>query len=201
MFIKTDGGKVSSGFTNEHNDCAVRAYTLFTGKSYAEAHATFKSLGRMDRRGTSIAIIMRALADAGFEKRIRGESITLNTLIARHPTGKIYATKRGHAFTVINGSLHDSWKVGGKSRINSYWVDPTPCKSPVPHANLAPRTAPVITAAPTMTSAQKRTAALATWSRLVNYGTLSSYAIAKRIATELNITVANANYYVRSFSK
>ena len=198
QFVKTDGGMRSSGFA-ESNDCAVRAYALFKDIPYNEAHEIFATRGRRNGRPTTNYIIYDLI---GRETRKSGNGMTLTQLVAANPTGRVYGMKRGHAFAIINGVLHDSWKVGGNSRVTFYWVDKTACKSPVPHANLAPRTAPVI---PTRqysveSPADKQASARLTFDRLFAYGTLSNYAIAKRIATELNITVANAQYYVAKFT-
>jgi hypothetical protein len=186
QFVKTDGGMRSSGFA-EHNDCAVRAYALFKDIPYNEAHCIFKKLGRRDGRGTKNHIIYDLI---GRNSRKDGAGMTLNQLIAANPTGKVYGLKRGHAFAIINGVLHDSWKVGGKSRITFYWTDsvasaPTPIdEKPVN----------------TTSAATKRANARATFDRLNAYGTHTPYQIAKRIAEEWNITVANAQYYVSIFT-
>ena len=198
QFVKTDGGMRSSGFA-EHNDCAVRAYALFKDIPYNEAHSIFKKLGRRDGHGTKNHIIYDLV---GRNTRKDGAGLTLNQLVAANPTGRVYGLKRGHAFAIINGVLHDSWKVGGKSRITFYWVDSTPFVSPVAPATLLRTYTP---AAPTKhysveSPADKQASARLTFDRLNAYGTLSNYAIAKRIASELNISVANANYYVSKFT-
>lgn len=192
MFVKTDGGKSAFGFTDK-NDCAVRAHALFTGNSYAESHEIFKKLGRKDNRGTKNTLIYNLL---GEKPRKNGVGLTLSSLRRLHPTGRVYALKRGHAFTLINGVLHDSWKVGDKSRIMYYWVDNTPCTAPTEYVNAAYVPHQYSKETPT----QKQTAARATFDRVNAYGTHSNYQIAKRIAAELNITVANACYYVSKFT-
>jgi len=205
-FIKTDGGRTAAGFS-ENNDCAVRAYALFKNVSYKESHDVFKKLGRKDGKGTKTASIWDLL---GRGARKDGQKMTLNALRRLHPTGTVYALKRGHAFTMINGVVHDSWKVGDKTRIMSYWVDDTPRILPSENVTRAYFwTKPAVVSTPvvqpvhqysTETPVQKKANARATFDRLNAYGTLSPYQIAKRIATELNITVANANYYVSIFT-
>lgn len=198
QFVKTDGGMRSSGFA-EHNDCAVRAYALFKDIPYDEAHRTFKQRGRRDGHATKNHIIYELL---GRDTRKDGEKITLNQLIAKFPRGRVYGLKRGHAFAIIDGVLHDSWKVGGKSRTNFYWVD-----NSTPSAETALLTSFLRTYAPTPAKqysvespADKQASARLTFDRLNAYGTLSNYAIAKRIAEEINISVANAQYYVAKFT-
>jgi len=198
QFVKTDGGMRSSGFA-EHTDCAVRAYALFKDIPYNEAHSIFKKLGRRDGHGTKNHIIYDLI---GRTTRKDGAGLTLNQLVAANPTGRVYGLKRGHAFAIINGVLHDSWKVGGKSRITFYWVDSAPFVSPVAPATLLRTYTP---AAPTkhysvVSPTDKQASARLTFDRLNAYGTLSNYAIAKRIASELNISVANASYYIAKFT-
>jgi len=188
QFVKTDGGMRSSGFA-ESNDCAVRAYALFKDIPYDEAHRIFKQRGRRDGHATKNHIIYDLLDRA---TRKDGEKITLNQLITKFPKGRVYGLKRGHAFAIIDGVLHDSWKVGGKSRTNFYWTD---------DAAVVP--APTVVAAKhysVESPADKQAGARLTFDRLFAYGTLSNYAIAKRIATELNISVANASYYIAKFT-
>lgn len=186
QFVKTDGGMRSSGFA-EHNDCAVRAYALFKNIPYNEAHCIFKKLGRRDGRGTKNHIIYDLV---GRSTRKEGNGMTLNQLIASNPTGKVYGLKRGHAFAIIDGVLHDSWKVGGKSRITFYWTDSTASVS-------TPIVAKPVSA---ISPATKRANARATFDRVNAYGTHTPYQIAKRIAEECGITVANAQYYVNVFT-
>jgi hypothetical protein len=194
QYIKTDGGMRSSGFA-EHNDCAVRAYALFKNIPYNGAHDTFKKLGRRDGHCTKNHIIYDLL---GRDTRKEGTGLTLNQLVAQHPTGRVYGMKRGHAFAIIDGVLHDQWQVGGKCRITWYWVagDTTPdFTDPAPIVWKAPVTRP----SPVVPSTNKQQDARDIFDIL--QGTRSNYAIAKQIAAELNITVANANYYVMKFAK
>lgn len=190
MWVKTDGGKENAGFA-ESNDCAVRAHALFTGMSYSESHQLFKQMGRIDGKATQYAIIRSIFqGDKKYELHIP-HGLTLNKLRARYPKGRIYALMRGHAFAVIDGQLHDLYQVGGKCHIRLYWVDADAqqcddqqlTKQPVP----AKREINVVN--------DKKAQARAIFDRL-NNRSMSNYAIAKQIAAELGITVANANYYV-----
>lgn len=204
QYIKTDGGMRSSGFA-EHNDCAVRAYALFKNIPYSESHDTFKKLGRRDGRCTKNHIIYDLV---GRDTRKEGTGLTLNQLVAQHPTGRVYGMKRGHAFAIIDGVLHDQWQVGGKCHITWYWVDDskTPAVTPTLNINAHPRQLPVapthqVSVEPSTVPNRKSCQARLIFDRLNAYGTLSNYAIAKRIASELSITVANSNYYVMKFAK
>lgn len=189
-FIKTDGGKSSSGFTHETNDCAVRAHALFTQTPYEESHAIFKKLGRRDGRGTKNQAISLVL-NQNYHKVL--DRMTLNQLRNAYPKGRVYALKRGHAFTLIDGVLHDTWKVGDKSRVFCFWLDDE-AKSCADQ----PKAAPVIkerTERNVAPISDKKEQARTIFNQL-NDGTRTKYAIAKLIAEQMGITVANANYYV-----
>lgn len=183
-WISTDGGKDAAGFV-EKNDCAVRALAVFTGKPYAECHATLKSLGRKQFRGTSIVAIKSVLKQFPYTASwTSGERLTLGAIARKFPTGKVYMVKRGHAFAMIDGIVHDSFRVGSKSVINHYWVDPTSVvESKVEKLAPTPYTA--------LTS--KKDVARAIFDRLS--GTMSRREIAKQMAVEMHITLANASYY------
>lgn len=180
MFVETDGGKSSAGFEHEAKDCAVRAHALFTGCSYEESHAIFEQLGRKDGHGTSNAMISEVLSE---KYTMVINRMTLNKLRQTYPKGRVYALKRGHAFTLIDGVIHDSWRVGDKSRVFCFWLDD--------EANsYANQPKPIVD----RTSTDKKDQARTIFNRL-NDGTRSKYAIAKLMAEEMGITVANANYY------
>lgn len=177
MFVRNDGGMQRAGF-NEMNDCAVRAYATYKQIPYEQAHALFKKAGRKDRRATPVAMIKKLLGSTG---QIKG--LTLNGLMQSYPQGRVYAVKRGHAFALVDGVLHDTWKVGGKSRIMYMWTDALPAESK-----------------PAASVEDKRAKCLAVYNELK--GTMSGYQIAKEMSSRLGITVANANYYVtRVFSR
>lgn len=182
MFVKTDGGRSKYGFS-EQRDCAVRAYAIFADAPYNEAHCLFKEHGRKDRHGTYYTTIEKVMS-----KFTKGESkgLTINQLRALHPVGKVYAVKRGHAFAMIDGVIHDTGMTGGKSRVIHYWYDGLVMLAPGRKANVTP---------------DKKAEAHKIYIRLHLTG-MSNYQIAKQIAADMGITVANANYYVtRVFSR
>lgn len=190
MWVKTDGGKEIAGFA-ESNDCAVRAHALFTGMSYSESHQMFKQLGRIDGKATDYSIIRSIFrGDQKYDLHIP-HGLTLNKLQARYPKGRVYALMRGHAFAVIDGQQHDTHQVGGKCRIKFYWVDAEAQQCDEDQSEKQPVAAKQEVNAVYDKKAQARLI----YDRL-NSGSMTNYAIAKQIASELGITVANANYYV-----
>jgi hypothetical protein len=181
-WIRNDGGMSAEGF-KERNDCAVRALALVANMPYKDAHSKFKRLGRKNGHGTRNSDIDTALAELNFKQD--KSPMTVGRLLQKYPSGRVYVVKRQHAFAVIDGIIHDTFVTGPKSRVVRCYVAPTTVAStPVVNDRLH--------------SYQKRDGALAAFNRL-NDGIRSRYAIAKLVAVEMSITVANANYYVRQF--
>jgi hypothetical protein len=106
----------SSSFSGvEANDCVVRAFSLALNRPYSEIHASCKSHGRVDKKGTSGFTVEAVAKEYGMESikadwSIRG-ALTLSQFIAANPTGKFYMNRRGHAFALIDGVIHD-WARG-----------------------------------------------------------------------------------------
>jgi hypothetical protein len=132
----TDGGRLQEGFTNEWNDCAVRALALSTNVSYTKAHGLLKAEGRRDRKGTKLPQIKRCLATLCNESAITnyqeiGSSApymslarpafpTLQETIRKYSTGRYLIIATGHALTLIDGVVHDKGQISGpRSRVRN----------------------------------------------------------------------------------
>jgi len=127
--IKTDGGKIAAGFTNETRDCSVRAVALAADVPYADAHLALKKAGRRDRKGASMNQIKHALSDVS--RSIATEPIaivdkfyatvtypTLQQVIRSHRTGRYVICTGRHAMALIDGQIHDAGEISGpRSRI------------------------------------------------------------------------------------
>ncbi len=190
-FSQTDGGRVAAGI-DDKNDCAVRAFSIFSDVPYKQAHTSFKQLGRRDGYGTPHHIIDTMLKQQSAKKMISGyKKITLNQLVKQYPVGKLYCLIRGHAFTVIDGVVHDTWKVGKKARVYQFWL----------HPSVEPK---VVEEKPVVIQLSKGLRA----SRIRNMvrrerdadPEISAYAIAKKVSVEFNMTIASANYHVRKYA-
>ena len=68
----------------ERNDCAVIAFSVVTGKSYADSHALLKKNGRKDRKDTYRETTCAALQEAGFRYRKWG-FIKMQQMIKSYP--------------------------------------------------------------------------------------------------------------------
>lgn len=116
-------------FRYERNDCTVRTVAMATGIPYAKVHAVLKQLGRKDCRRISFYRV----ADKVFEmlnitvrkveeKRSKTQSKTLGiaqTFVRRDPKGTYICLKRGHAFPIIKGVVHDGMQP--RSHIHMAW--------------------------------------------------------------------------------
>lgn len=100
-------------YSDERNDCTVRATSLALNKPYKEIHKAFSDKGRRWGKGVNLATLETVLT--GFvgntletHRHWQHGRLTLKRFIDYHPTGKWVVIKRGHAFAVIDGVAHDA---------------------------------------------------------------------------------------------
>jgi hypothetical protein len=112
MFIKTDGGKDSAGFTHESNDCVVRAISIAYCTEYEKIHAALHKLGRKEGKGISTRLAMQGRefiwhksSSAYAQSHVSGN---VGAFIKANPVGHYVVRVRGHALAVIDGVIHDS---------------------------------------------------------------------------------------------
>lgn len=180
-FAYTDAGRVCSGFVDEEKDCAVRAYSTFKDVDYATAHALFAEHGRKNGAATyntTIATILNGV-------QLHEGGMTLGRLLERFPSGKLYVLKRGHAFAVVDGCVHDNVLLGPKTKILRFWTDAQP-QVKIDHAVSA------------LTSVREQVKTLFIAMDRTNK---SNYLCAQEIASKLGITTANAYYHVRNCAR
>jgi len=133
-FTKSDAGRNSHGFTNEKNDCSVRALATVTGSSYKDAHNFWRGLGRKNGSGVSINWLDKYLSNNS--NTIFGYKITkitlpfthsqthkwdnkerkyikhtkrmnVKTFIQQNPTGNYIIITHNHAKAIINSEIID----------------------------------------------------------------------------------------------
>jgi hypothetical protein len=104
---------------SESNDCAVRALSIACDIPYHEAHSRFSKVGRKPNKGVSVDMLSRVLGD----RPIGSDwlSYTLSRFCALKPKGRFLVLKRNHAFAVVNGVVHDWGKLGGNTKVYSWW--------------------------------------------------------------------------------
>lgn len=119
-FKHSDGGRVEAGFANEKNDCTVRAAVVRFTTSYARAHELLESVGRLNRRGASLAMLKRLFERMGLEISRPLFRPTLAQFVKDHPQGRFYVVVRGHAIGIVDGVCVDCVTPRPRSRVLLY---------------------------------------------------------------------------------
>ena len=116
-----------SSIKGENNDCVVRAFALALERPYDEVHAVCAKHGRRFAEGT-YPMTQRSVAQEYDMEEIDFSALASLTPTGWKPTlvqfmthfkkGRYYVARRGHAFVVIDGVVHDNVrKTGPRSRI------------------------------------------------------------------------------------
>lgn len=112
----------ASGKMREHNDCAVKAFSIASGKSYEEVHGLFKSLGRRDRKATphtisrKVAHILNPEVKFVSIRKPDGSKYTARTIGNDLRRGRFVVLYRGHLAALVDGVIHD-WTDGRCHRV------------------------------------------------------------------------------------
>lgn len=110
----------ASAAIGERNDCTVRALTVVTGAPYENVHRALAVAGRKPRKGFCLEPFLsgdRVLAGTRFEK-IEAKAATVSRFAKRFPRGKFVLIIRGHATTIVDGTVVDM-RANPKSRIKA----------------------------------------------------------------------------------
>ena len=106
---------------SERMDCAVRAFVVATGRSYAEVHGVFKRHGRKDGRKTKSSV-SHAVAKY-FGMRWVSRRCRVSTLLDDMQHAKpVAAYIRGHAFGVAKGVVMDIDPAPPKCIVKGYFT-------------------------------------------------------------------------------
>ena len=103
--IKTDAGRIESGFITERLDCTVRAYAAALNVPYPVAHSIFKQRGRKD--GHKCFNTLQTWRAEGLTSEVPPEPVTLRRFIETHQTGVYMVRVRGHVTTLKDGIVYD----------------------------------------------------------------------------------------------
>jgi hypothetical protein len=146
---------------NETNSCTIITLANVTGISYNDAHKIGADAGRIARKGFyTEKLTAHALKFGHVFRPIPNFSrMTIAAFCEKYPTGRFYVRKRGHAFAIINGVVHDNGVVEGKGRtiINAaYQLENGLAHNDVKVAN-AIIAAPIETATPFITITDVKT--------------------------------------------
>jgi len=116
--VITNGGIKSPDRAN----CTIRALALTASIPYETADKIGKEAGRKKNCGFNPYKLLRKAKGYGIKtNKLKYRSITIQKFLAKHPTGRYYATTNCHAFAVINGSIHDNVIAKPLQRITNVW--------------------------------------------------------------------------------
>ena len=109
------------GFEQERRDCTVRALSLVANISYEKVHNAWENAGRKNRKGiVARKVLQKVCKSLNLEAKQVKRSGTLKKLIVQYPEGKLFCLKRGHAFALIDGVIHDENRLS--SHIKGAWL-------------------------------------------------------------------------------
>ena len=134
-------------YSKDTNDCTVRALSNAKGIDYSVAHKALKDAGRRPKKGVSLRECSKIYSDEGGElvyinntqhgliRTIEqyGDSIssvarpmTFSQFVSKHSKGRYVVLITGHATTVIDGEVVDSYLPGARCRVYMGFQFPEP---------------------------------------------------------------------------
>jgi len=119
-----DGGRNASGL-NEIKDCTVRAVALTSGVDYVVARKVLATrANRKTRRGAYLSRYIKEIQkDLPVTYRLVKKSGSIRSLIKDYGDGnRILCCMRGHAFAIINGTVHDMTEISGNCHVVNAWI-------------------------------------------------------------------------------
>jgi hypothetical protein len=125
----------AEGVKTEKNACTVIALSTVCGIPYDEAYKIAAAAGRRPARGFySKMLLQHAEKHEGFNfHEIKCNGKLLKDFINEYPTGKYFVTKRGHAFSVIDGVVKDNMLSGPRTKVlSAFEFGETPTAPVVP---------------------------------------------------------------------
>lgn len=118
LYRKAERGSCAA---REDKDCAVRAVTIATGRSYQFVLGAYKCAGRNDRQGVRAWMTKHVLLALGYtleDVRVTAKTgKTVRTIARLLPRRGTYLIgTKGHVFCYKNGKVHD-WSKGRLLRV------------------------------------------------------------------------------------
>lgn len=107
----------------DRNDCSVRALAVAVGLTYEQAGAIFAAFGRKMKEGTSLDLSIRVMEDRLKMRRLElsdgPEEIKYFALY--RDTGRFVLHRKGHAFALVEGVIHDWEGTREKAQVIRAW--------------------------------------------------------------------------------
>lgn len=124
--------------TNEAKDCTVRALANATGMLYKDAHAVLKKVGRKEKEGASLPVVLNAFEDLAIKPvyissntkdgrylcRYYGwtnpnKGMSLGKAVKTFTKGKYIALVNCHVVALVDGHLIDTFDNPGKQYLRA----------------------------------------------------------------------------------
>jgi hypothetical protein len=111
----------------ERNDCAVRAFTVISGRPYMEIWNLFYQAGRKPCKSSPIPVMNKVAEQIGLEFKRTKNNPTLKQFQQMIGCDPVVAVKRGHAFGYKAGETLDyGVPMGNRTRIWCYYTKVSP---------------------------------------------------------------------------
>jgi hypothetical protein len=113
------------GYSKERSNCTVVALSSVTDLPYKECYQIASAAGRQNGCGFKSADLINFFNNnisESFDEVYLEKRLNVNTFCKEYPKGKYYVRKRGHAFSVIDGVVHDMTNMSTpRSFIQNAW--------------------------------------------------------------------------------
>lgn len=115
---------------SDRNNCALNAMAIVFQLPYYSVLETFKDLGRVRGKGTSVRIITHALntfkqypdkVDVNKYQMPTKIKMSLAKFAKMYPKGKYYVIKSNHALALIDGVWHDNQVPNPRSYVKYFF--------------------------------------------------------------------------------
>jgi len=117
-FCKDSYAEVT-GFTDENQDCSVRAFAAAACLDYQYVHGLFYKHGRRNGRATPGSVTAAVLAEQFPSVKREFTYCRLAAWVSAHPKGHYVVHVNKHALAVVDGVVYD-WKLGPNRIVKSF---------------------------------------------------------------------------------
>ena len=113
------------GYSKEKSNCTVVALSTVTELPYKECKAIAATAGRKNGKGFRSADLIdffNTKIDKRFHEVYLEKRLNVKAFCKEYSRGRYYVRKRGHAFSIINGAVHEMYKVStDRSFVQNAW--------------------------------------------------------------------------------
>jgi hypothetical protein len=116
---------ILEGYSKEKSNCTVVALSAITELPYKECKEIATTAGRKNGKGFRSADLINFF-NTQIAKRFREvyleKRLNVKAFCKEYPVGRFYVRKRGHAFSIINGVVHEMYTVvTARSFVQNAW--------------------------------------------------------------------------------